>query len=318
MNKNSEVITILCSHLCVGDGVKPLEPKEWSNLAKMLVANNLQPADLLEFSLGDFTNKLPINADVATRLMRLLDRSASLAFEVAKYENMGIKIVTRADSEYPQKLKKKLSGMCPPLFYYAGDIKLLNKSVVGYVGSRDIDNESTEFATRILSKTISRGFGVVSGGAKGVDNIAERESLMNNTPIIEFLSDSMLRRLRLASVVRAIQDGLLLMLSAAKPDAGFNAGMAMMRNKYIYAQSEATVVIKSDYKKGGTWTGAVENLDNNWAKEFCWNNKKFNGNMALIRRGAIPIDDNWDGDILADPKELNRFVQESIFDKKKD
>ena len=318
MNKNSEVITILCSHLCVGDGVKPLEPKEWSNLAKMLVANNLQPADLLEFSLGDFTNKLPINADVATRLMRLLDRSASLAFEVAKYENMGIKIVTRADSEYPQKLKKKLSGMCPPLFYYAGDIKLLNKSVVGYVGSRDINDESAEFAVRTLSKTISRGFGVVSGGAKGVDNIAERESLMNKAPIIEFLSDSMLRRLRLASVVRAMQDGLLLMLSVAKPDAGFNAGMAMMRNKYIYAQSEAAVVIKSDYKKGGTWTGAVENLDNNWTKEFCWNNKKFNGNMALIRRGAIPIDDNWDGDILADPKELNRFVQESIFDKKKD
>ena len=50
MNKNSEVITILCSHLCVGDGVKPLEPKEWSNLAKLLVAKNMQPSDLLEFS----------------------------------------------------------------------------------------------------------------------------------------------------------------------------------------------------------------------------------------------------------------------------
>lgn len=37
----------------------------------------------------------------------------------------------------------------------------------------------------------------------------------------------------------------------AKPDAGFNAGIAMQRNKYIYVQSEATVVVKSDYNKGG-------------------------------------------------------------------
>ena len=259
---------------------------------------------------------MPINSDVAARLARLFDRSASLAFEVAKYENMGIKIVTRADSEYPQKLKKKLASMCPPLFYYAGDINLLNKPVVGYVGSRDVDSDVSEFASRTLLKTISNGFGVVSGGAKGVDTVAEQESFSHNSPIIEFLSDSMLRRMRSGAVVRAIQDGILLLISPAKPDAGFNAGMAMMRNKYIYAQSEATIVVKSDYKKGGTWTGAIENLDNGWVKEFCWSNKKFAGNMELIRRGAIPIDDDWNGDINAGGEEPSHYVQESIFDKK--
>jgi len=35
----------------------------------------------------------------------------------------------------------------------------------------------------------------------------------------------------------------------------------MQRNKLIYALAEAALVVNSDYKKGGTWTGAVEQLD---------------------------------------------------------
>ena len=33
-----------------------------------------------------------------------------------------------------------------------------------------------------------------------------------------------------------------------------------MRNRYIYAQSSGTVIIRSDKGKGGTWAGATENL----------------------------------------------------------
>jgi predicted Rossmann fold nucleotide-binding protein DprA/Smf involved in DNA uptake len=35
----------------------------------------------------------------------------------------------------------------------------------------------------------------------------------------------------------------------------------MQRNKLIYALADAALVISSDLKKGGTWTGAVEQLD---------------------------------------------------------
>ena len=71
----------------------------------------------------------------------------------------------------------------------------------------------------------------------------------------------------------------------------------MMRNKYIYAQSEATLVIKADYNKGGTWSGASENLRNRWTLTLCRNQPSYPGNKALIEKGAIPIDDNWDGSI---------------------
>ena len=112
-----------------------------------------------------------------------------------------------------------------------------------------------------------------------------------------------------------MQQGKLLLLSVAKPDAGFNIGVAMMRNKYIYAQSEATVVVKSDYNKGGTWSGATENLRNQWALTLCRNHLSYPGNKALIEKGAIPVDDDWDGSIQSfTEKEKPESVQQlSLF-----
>ena len=89
----------------------------------------------------------------------------------------------------------------------------------------------------------------------------------------------------------------------------------MMRNKYIYAQSEATVIVKSDYNKGGTWNGATENLRNQWALTLCRNHPSYPGNKALIEKGAIPVGDDWDGSIqVFAEKETQKCVQQlSLF-----
>lgn len=299
MNMNSYAIVALCSHICVGDGVVPLEPKEWSQLAKLLLEKQMQPSDLLELSEQEMKDRLQLGNDHAQRIGRLVQRSASLSFELSKYENMGIGVVTRADDAYPKKLKKVLGNNCPPLFYHAGDLSLLDHQSVGYVGSRSVAEDDEAFTRQTVRKTVGNGSLVVSGGAKGVDSIAEEEALSCGGKAIGYLSDSMLRKLRSSATIRAIQDGDLVLLSVVKPDAGFNAGVAMMRNRYIYAQSSGTVVVKADHKKGGTWSGATENLKHGWVPTFCWDRKSYPGNVALIQLGAIPVDEAWDGDVLS-------------------
>ena len=300
MNPNASAIVTLCSHMCVGEGVVPLEPKEWSTLAKLLMDRQLQPGDLFAFSEADMKERLQLAGDQAQRLLRLIDRSASLSFEISQYENMGISVITRADEQYPRRLKRILGNQCPPLFYYAGELELLNCPTVGYAGSRTVEEADIDFTRQTVRKTVQQGYGVVSGGAKGVDSIAEGEALSCGSTAIAYLSDSLLRKMRASAIVRPVQDGKLVLLSVVKPDAGFQAGIAMMRNRYIYVQSAATVIVRTDLNKGGTWSGATENLNNGWCPEFCWDQEHYPGNKAIIQKGAHPIDEHWDGDVMSE------------------
>ena len=318
MNRNAEAITVFCSHLCVTDDIHPLEGREWSHLANQLVAQNLQPEFLLDFDRQDFIDQLGFPDSEADRCVRLQDRSGSLRFELSKYEDAGIRVVTRADAEYPKLLKKKLGNSCPPLFYCAGDLHLLDREAVGYVGSRTVEPADMAFTRKAVAKTTGRGYVVVSGGAKGIDGISTGAALSEGSCAVEFLSDSMLRKLRDSDLVRAVRDGRMLLMSAVIPTAGFNVGVAMMRNRYIYAQSSGTVVICSDLGKGGTWAGANENLKKGWCPTFC-RDCNHPGNRELIRLGAIPVNEEWDGNVklpvwsAASIQEVPKEEQMSLF-----
>lgn len=296
MNPNSNAILTLCSHLCVGSDVVPLEPKEYGEFAQKLLELGKKPSDIFEMSRSEIAEQLNADDNFTDRILRLVDRNASLCFELEKLRGMGIETVTRADSQYPTALKKKLAGNCPPIFYYAGDLNLLNRSTIGFVGARSVEPQDMDFTKYAVGKIVSLGYGVVSGGAKGIDTIAGTEAILRDSFSVEYLSDSMLRKLKKSETVKKIQDGKLLMLSVVKPDAGFNVGIAMMRNRYIYAQSEATVVVHSDLNKGGTWTGATENLKHVWCPTLCWDHP-YAGNKALIENGATAITNAWDGHV---------------------
>ena len=318
MNDNSMAIIILCSHMCGGENIRPLEPSEWTILADKLMAKKMSPGDLMTFSDDDFKSLLEYDKDEIQRIKRLIDRSGSIAFEIEKYMNMGIGIVTRADKKYPKALKEKLWKNCPPLFYFIGDLDTANKKCVGFVGSRSVAECDCEFAENAVSKINSHEYSVVSGGAKGIDTVASQMSISNGNLSIEYISDSLIRKTRQKDVISAVRNKQLLILSAAKPDAGFNVGSAMARNKYIYAHSETTIVVKSDYKKGGTWNGAVNGIKSNICPVLCWNNSGYKGNTELIKMGAIPIDESWDGNIQNykdnRDKKTNESEQLTFFD----
>ncbi len=315
MTLDSNAILTLCSHVCVGEGIRPLEPKEYDALAQVLNRAGKTPKDLFDFSSDDFAAVLGCDGEQTARFKRLLDRNASLSFTLGQYQNMGIEVLTRADANYPKRLKKALSHGSPPIFYYAGDLSLLDRRSTGYVGSRTVTQEDVDFTVRTVRKTAALGYGVVSGGARGIDTVSGTEALLQDSFCVEYLSDSLLKRLKKSDTIKSIQQGKLLLLSAVKPDAGFQVGVAMTRNRYIYAQSAGTVVVRSDLNKGGTWAGATENLKNNWCVTLCWDHP-YPGNQALIAMGAVPIGADWDGRVpaqTASPAATGSFEQTSLF-----
>ena len=64
----------------------------------------------------------------------------------------------------------------------------------------------------------------------------------------------------------------------------------MQRNKLIYALADAALVVNADYEKGGTWTGAVEQLDRlHFVPVFVRSNGITGKALdALQRKGALP------------------------------
>jgi DNA processing protein len=88
----------------------------------------------------------------------------------------------------------------------------------------------------------------------------------------------------------AIREKRLTLLSPFDPAAGFNVGNAMQRNKLIYALSDAALVVNSDCEKGGTWSGAMEQIKRlHGCPVFARSGEGVPmGNKKLIEAGARP------------------------------
>ena len=86
-----------------------------------------------------------------------------------------------------------------------------------------------------------------------------------------------------------LADRRLLLISPYHPEAGFNVGNAMGRNKLIYALADYALVVSADHKKGGTWEGAQEELRRKPARPVFvrLGDSVPMGNRKLIDLGAV-------------------------------
>ena len=80
-----------------------------------------------------------------------------------------------------------------------------------------------------------------------------------------------------------------MLVSPFYPEAGFNAGNAMGRNRYIYTLADQALVIDSALRSGGTWEGAVEDLKHGWVPLYVRTPGEGAGNAALVAEGALPF-----------------------------
>jgi predicted Rossmann fold nucleotide-binding protein DprA/Smf involved in DNA uptake len=130
---------------------------------------------------------------------------------------------------------------------------------------------------------------LVSGGARGVDQSAMLGALARQGTAVGVLADSLLRSATSSKYRKHIMSGDLALISPYNPEAGFNVGNAMSRNRYIYCLSDAAVVISSTRDKGGTWNGAIEDIRAGWVPLWVKpSNDRNSGNQELAQRGA-----NW-------------------------
>lgn len=199
-------------------------------------------------------------------------------------------ILSRSDDEYPKHLKKRLGADAPALLYGAGDPQLLLRGGLAIVGSRNASEAALDFTRQVAGRCGTENITVVSGGARGIDSAAMQAAGESGGTVIGVLADSLLAAIRNRQNRIGLESEKLVLVSPFYPEAGFNAGNAMARNRCIYALADHALVVQSDLNKGGTWAGATENLREGWVPLLVRPDPSAPGNAELLRKGVRPFD----------------------------
>jgi len=287
LSLNAQAIVLLSAYFNKGD--KPLTVMEYAKFAIWLKERGREPGDLLKEQATEILKGWEDKKITLERIEKLLARGNAMAIALQKWQNAGIWILTRADVEYPRRLKKRLGHKAPPLLYGAGDKKILKTRGVAIVGSRNVGNEDLEFSYELGKKLALCGYSVVSGGARGVDEASMMGSIEAEGTTIGVLADGLLKKVLSKKYRQAIMQGNLVLITPFYPEGRFSVGNAMGRNKYIYTLADTAIVVHSG-KRGGTWEGAKENLRHKWVPLFVKESDDTEaGNSELIDMGGMPL-----------------------------
>ena len=320
-HEDSLATILLVSRLCA-DGLRPLKASEYWGLLDLIGARPVlgfgrgadadaasgkgahaggSPGTLLGQNEDRLMRDWDLPEDLANRIAGLMGRATAMAFELDRLEQSGIKTLTVFDEHYPQQWLARLGAKAPPVLHAAGALELLDNPALGVVGSRDVSEAGGEVAKQVARLASRRGLPLVSGGARGVDQLAMDAAFEAGGAVVGILAESLSRKLKRPDVRRAVYADSTAMCTPYSPDAPFSAGNAMGRNKLIYAQAALTVVVASDVDTGGTWSGATEALKHGYGPVAVWRGDgEGPGNQPLQQRGATPVSSLDDIESLLD------------------
>ncbi len=289
LHAQTQAVLLLTAYLAkpTRDEPRPLAPMEWGRFARWLKEQGIAPEMLLRDDPARLLAGWMDRTVTLERIHALLNRAGALGLAVEKWQRAGLWILIRADADYPSRLKKHLQADSPPVLFGCGNRRLLDRGGIAVVGSRHARPEDLAFTTRLGAEAALQGLSVISGGARGVDETAMLGALVREGTAVGILADSLLRAATSARFRPSLLNGNLALISPFNPEAGFEVGNAMARNKYIYCLADAAIVIAADREQGGTWHGAVENLKHGWTPLWVRPHPDpASGNAELTRRGG--------------------------------
>ncbi len=222
-----------------------------------------------------------------------------------------IHLLTVLDDNYPHLLKTSLKReQTPPVLFYAGDLRILERQTIAIIGSRKAGEESLAFTRTVSSYLAQQGANVISGNARGVDRTAYEGATSTEgcTTVVLPHGIRKLSGVQWRALLAEIEAGKVLLLSQFHPDAQWVVSRAMERNKVVTGLAQIVIVAESD-TEGGTWAGATGALRQNrplYVRDTA-SSSTLPGNKALIEQGGHPLP--WPTEQLADV--LSPLIQKS-------
>jgi len=132
----------------------------------------------IDQALGATAGQLASVPGIGRRTAEQIARSrdaADAAGELALADQLGVRVITKEDREYPLLLSRIDDP--PPVLYVKGTLERSDELAVAVVGSRNCSLYGQEQASRLSHLLAAAGFTIVSGLARGIDTAAHRGAL---------------------------------------------------------------------------------------------------------------------------------------------
>lgn len=214
--------------------------------------------------------------------------SVDVDVELARASDMGVKLVTLADAEYPKMLREIHD---PPLVLYVqGDVEALNTASVAMVGTRGPTQYGLECAHRFGYQLAQAGVTVVSGLAYGVDTASHKAALQAKGRTVAVIGSGLdqmypAENQGLADTIAASRGAVISEYPFGKRA---NKQTFPMRNRIVSGLSRAVLIVEADLKSGTMITAnqALEQGRDVLAIPGRIDNPKAQGCLMMIKQGA--------------------------------
>lgn len=220
----------------------------------------------------------------ALRSRGLYDESAFLSSPCVLSSSIELcqagRVLTYLDPSYPRGWAESLGAAAPPCAWVRGALPAAHG--VGVVGSRVLDAVDRSFAAGLGRLLMRTGRTLVTGGAAGADSVAlsaalERGGATRCVVVLPYGIDHI-----------APEPGVCY-VSVSEPSAVFSTGQAMERNALIYAYGRRAVVVRSQYRAGGSWHGATDALRRRLGTVYVRERSGDRASAALCSLGGVPV-----------------------------
>ncbi len=291
MNAREEGFLLLTSQLGNPER-KCLTTAQLRTLSQRIAAAD-RPAQDRDLTAADL-KALGYGQEMADRIAALLGETDLLQHYLHKGDRAGCIPLTRVTAEYPVRLRQKLGLDSPGVLWAKGDLLLLEKPAIALVGNREIFPENAAFAEKAGCACAMQGFVLISGNARGADRIAQNACLKAGGQVISIVADELSKQPQNPNVLYLSEEGY---------DSAFTSVRALSRNRVIHALAEKTLVAQVGSAMGGTWSGTVHNLKNNWSSVFCfYDGSEAMNQLALLGATLIDMTALTDLRALKDPR----------------
>lgn len=292
---------------------RPLGTLELKKLEEKLRESELYHIGrIINYDIGGLMFKLGLSEEEAYRIFTLLNRSVQLSYSVENYLLQGIEVVTYYNDDYPQRVRRKMEELAPPVFYRRGNAELLSKPMLAIVGISGVKTtpEVRDAVETLVRNAIRMGYTILTGGELGVSKVAMNFAMEYGGTVVEVLGGDMNQHVAEEGIADLLNENRAAVISLEHPDALFTVAHAISRNKMLFSLAEAAVVFNTDGKRGEL--DALKNRYCDWI--YAWIGDP--NNHTLISRGAIPIQNvsEMDFDLLSRHWKNSQSEQMNFFD----